>query len=59
MKKPKRRVVKNHVLRNDLIERGIITPPFLLAKRLKERGYLEAAKVVGERVARGQALFVR
>ena len=59
MKKPKRRVQKNYPLRAELIAKGIITPRHLLATRLKERGYTEAARVVAERVNRGLGLFAR
>jgi hypothetical protein len=59
MKKPRRRIEKNYPLRRDLIEKGIITPPFLVPQRLKERGFTEAAKVAAERLALGQALYRR
>lgn len=59
MKKPRRRIVKNYELRKTLIEKGVITPPHLLAERLKKRGFKEAAKVVAERLARNLPLFTR
>jgi len=59
MKKPRRRVVKNYALRQELINKGFVTPIHQLAKRLKERGYLEASKAVAERLARGLPVYTR
>jgi hypothetical protein len=51
MKKPQRRgIVKNVALRNELIEKEIITPPHLVPERLAKRGYWEAAKAAAERL---------
>ena len=59
MKKPRRRIEKNYPLRKGLIDAGIITPPFLVPQRLKERGFLEAAKAAAERLARHLPLYSR
>lgn len=59
MKKARRRVVKNYALRNEMIEKGYITPTMLVPSRLKERGFVEAAKAAAERLARRLPLYWR
>ncbi|HEY6020845.1 MAG TPA: hypothetical protein VIY48_13385 [Candidatus Paceibacterota bacterium] len=59
MKKPKRRVQKNHELRNELIEKKAVTPPMLVPTRLMQRGYETAAFAAAERLARGMRLYER
>jgi hypothetical protein len=56
VKKPLRRVVKNHALRNELIAKGFIVPNHMVPAWLKTRGYLEAAKAAAAR--RGQFFHV-
>ncbi len=59
MNKPRRRVQKNWALRNELIQAGLIIPVAGVPKYLKDKGYLEAARVAGERVALGLGLHIR
>lgn len=55
----RRHVPKNYELRQDLINKGHIVPVRDLAEHLKKLGFVEAAKTVAERVARGLPLFWR
>ncbi|HEY6019959.1 MAG TPA: hypothetical protein VIY48_08650 [Candidatus Paceibacterota bacterium] len=59
MKKPKRRVQKNHELRNEFVNKKIVTPPMLVPTRLMQRGYESAAFAAAERLARGLRLYER
>jgi hypothetical protein len=49
MKKPKRRIMKNFALRNELIQKGFVIPDNLVPKYLKARGFTEAAKAAAVR----------
>lgn len=49
MKKPRRRYVKNAILRKELIEKGLIIPYDSVPRWLKSRGYTEAAKAAAAR----------
>lgn len=59
MKKPRRRVPKNWALRNELINKGIITPVAMVPSRLKARGFVVAAEAAAMRLKRGRPLYVR
>lgn len=49
MKKPRRRIMKNWPLRNELIAKGFIVPWRDVPAWLKARGFTEAAKAAAER----------
>jgi hypothetical protein len=48
-----RHVPVNEALRQELIDKSIITPPYLVPQRLKARGFLLAAAAAEERLLRG------
>lgn len=49
MKKPRRRVIQNEALRQELIGKGLIIPYADVPKWLEGKGYLEAAKAAADR----------
>lgn len=60
MKKPqRRRIHKNHALRKELIDKGFITPVYLVPQRLRVRGFHAAAEVAAERLKNGLPLYRR
>jgi hypothetical protein len=59
VKKPHRRVMKNYVLRDELIGKGLITPVHLVPTMLMRRGFLVAAETAKERLARRLPLYRR
>lgn len=52
--KPRRHIVRNNELRNELIEKGHIIPRHLVPEWLRKKGYLEAAKAAAERLFGGR-----
>jgi predicted amidophosphoribosyltransferase len=60
MKKPqKRRIHKNYALRQELIEKGFITPVHMVPQRARERGFTIAADVAEERLRNRLPLYRR
>jgi hypothetical protein len=59
VKKNAKRIHKNFRLRQELIEKGFITPVRMVPERLKQRGFLAAAEAAQDRLDRGLPLYRR
>jgi hypothetical protein len=50
MKKPRRRIIPNYELRNELIAKGFIIPPEGVPAWLRAKGFFAAADAATERL---------